>query len=376
MNRASWLRQLIVSALAILLALLIGAVLIVVSNPEVTAKFAYFFGRPSDALVGSWDAVMQAYQALFLGAFGGWNQISETLVEATPLICAGLSVTLAFRTGLFNIGAQGQLIWGALLAGWVGFSLHLPPVLHVLFALIAGVIGGALWGGLVGLLKARTGAHEVISTIMLNYVALSILVWLLTTSVLQRPGSTEPISPVVDDNAQFLQLGGTRLHLGLFVALLAVAFVWWLLSRSTLGFELRAVGANPDAARTAGMSVGRAYFLAMLIAGGLAGLAGTQQVLGTDLPLTDGIAASIGFDAITVALLGRGTPLGTLFAALLFGALNAGDSQMQAASGTPLTLVTVLQATIVLFVAAPALVRAIFRIRAEGAGAVLAKGWN
>lgn len=376
MNRTSWLRQLVVSALAILLALVIGAVLIVVSNPEVTAKFGYFFARPADALTASWTAVIQAYQALFLGAFGGWSQISETLVEATPLICAGLSVTLAFRTGLFNIGAQGQLIWGALLAGWVGFGLHLPPVLHAVVALVAGIIGGALWGGLVGVLKARTGAHEVISTIMLNYVALATLTWLLTTSLLQRPGSSEPISPVVDDNAQFLRLGGTRLHLGLLLALLAVAFVWWLLSRSTLGFELRAVGANPDAARTAGMSVGKAYFLAMLIAGGLAGLAGTQQVLGTNLPLTDGIAASIGFDAITVALLGRGTPLGTLFAALLFGALNAGDSQMQAATDTPLTLVTVLQATIVLFVAAPALVRGIFRIRAEGAGAVLAKGWN
>ncbi|GAB3421450.1 ABC transporter permease [Flindersiella endophytica] len=376
MNRASWLRQLIVSALAILLALVIGAVLIIVSNPEVTAKFTYFFARPADALTASWNAVIQAYQALFLGAFGGWSQVSETLVEATPLICAGLSVTLAFRTGLFNIGGQGQLIWGALLAGWVGFGLHLPPVLHAVVALVAGIVGGALWGGVVGLLKARTGAHEVISTIMLNYVALATLTWLLTTSLLQRPGSTEPISPVVDDNAQFLRLGDSRLNLGLVLALLAVAFVWWLLSRSTLGFELRAVGANPDAARTAGMSVGKAYFLAMLIAGGLAGLAGTQQVLGTNLPLTDGIAASIGFDAITVALLGRGTPVGTLFAALLFGALNAGDSQMQAATDTPLTLVTVLQATIVLFVAAPALVRGIFRIRAEGAGAVLAKGWN
>jgi simple sugar transport system permease protein len=246
----------------------------------------------------------------------------------------------------------------------------------VVVALVAGIIGGALWGGVVGLLKARTGAHEVITTIMLNYVALATLTWLLTTSFLQRPGSTEPISPVVDDNAQFLRLGGTRLNIGLLLALLAVVFVWWLLSRSTLGFELRAVGANPDAARTAGMSVGRAYFLSMLIAGGLAGLAGTQQVLGTNLPLTDGIAATIGFDAITVALLGRGTPFGTLFAALLFGALNAGDSQMQAATDTPLALVTVLQATIVLFVAAPALVRGIFRIRAEGAGAVLAKGWN
>jgi ABC-type uncharacterized transport system permease subunit len=364
MNRVSWLRQLVVSALAILLALVIGAVLIIVSNPEVTSKFTYFFARPRDALTASGDAVFQAYQALFLGAFGGWSQLSETLVEATPLICAGLAVTLAFRTGLFNIGAQGQLIWGALLAGWVGFGLHLPPVLHVVVALVAGIIGGALWGGVVGLLKARTGAHEVITTIMLNYVALATLTWLLTTSFLQRPG------------AQFLRLGGTRLNIGLLLALLAVVFVWWLLSRSTLGFELRAVGANPDAARTAGMSVGRAYFLSMLIAGGLAGLAGTQQVLGTNLPLTDGIAATIGFDAITVALLGRGTPFGTLFAALLFGALNAGDSQMQAATDTPLALVTVLQATIVLFVAAPALVRGIFRIRAEGAGAVLAKGWN
>ncbi|WP_225724718.1 MULTISPECIES: ABC transporter permease [unclassified Nocardia] len=370
------LRDLALSALAVLLALLVGAVLIIVSDSAVTSAAGYFFARPADTVSAAASAVSGAYRALFTGAFGGTHQIAETLVAATPLICTGLSVTLAFRTGLFNIGAQGQLIAGALAAGWVGFAWHLPPVLHVVVALAAGVAAGALWGGLAGILKARTGAHEVISTIMGNYVALYALTWLLTTSPLQRPGRREPISPVVDANAQLPRFGDTRLHLGLAVALLAAALVWWLLARTTLGFRLRAVGANHEAARTAGMRVGTAYVLAMVLAGGLAGLAGTQQVLGTDLPLTNGIAGTFGFDGITVALLGRGSPVGTVCAALLFGALNAGGHEMQAATGIPLTLVTVLQAVIVLLVAAPALVRAVFRIRAERAEAVLAKGWN
>ncbi|GAA5085543.1 ABC transporter permease [Nocardia iowensis] len=376
MKNRAWVRELTVSALAVLLALVVGALLIIVSTPDVTSAFGYFFARPMDTLSAAGDAVGDTYRALFLGAFGGRQQIAETLVAATPLICTGLAVTLAFRTGLFNIGGQGQLIAGALCAGWVGFAVHLPPVVHVLVALLAGVAGGALWGGIIGLLKARTGAHEVITTIMFNYVALYGLTWLLTTSALQRPGRNEPISPVVDQSAQLPQFGGTRLHLGLLIAVLAAVLVWWLLARSTLGFRLRAVGANPDAARTAGMDIGRAYVLAMLIAGGLAGLAGAQQVLGTDLPLTDGIAGTFGFDGITVALLGRGSPVGTVFAALLFGALNSGGNEMQAATGTPLTLVTVLQAVIVALVAAPALVRAVFRIRAERADVVLAKGWN
>ncbi|WP_051179692.1 ABC transporter permease [Nocardia concava] len=376
MSDRKWLRELTVSLLAVALALLVGAVLIIVSTPTVTSAFGYFLARPTDTVSAAAHAVGDTYRALFLGAFGGRHQIAETLVAATPLICTGLSVTLAFRTGLFNIGAQGQLIAGALAAGWVGFAVHLPAAIHVPAALAAGVAGGALWGGIAGILKARSGAHEVIVTIMGNYVALYALTWLLTTHSLQRPGRHEPISPVVDATAQLPRFGGTRLHLGLFVALLAAVFVWWLLSRSTLGFHLRAVGANHEAARTAGIPIGRAYVLAMLIAGGLAGLAGTQQVLGTDLPLTNGIAGSFGFDGITVALLGRGTPVGTVCAALLFGALHSGGNEMQAATGTPLTLVTVLQAVIVLLVAAPALVRTVFRIRAEGAQAVLAKGWN
>ncbi|MER7244192.1 ABC transporter permease [Kribbella sp. NPDC000426] len=374
----SWAIQGLVSLSAIVLALVVGAILIIVSDDQVKTAMGYFGAAPMDTISAAASAVGEAYKALALGAFGSVTAITESLTQATPLICGGLAVSLAFRTGLFNIGAQGQLIAGAILAAYVGFAWHLPPGLHLIVAILAGLLGGALWGGVVGLLKARTGAHEVIVTIMLNYVAIYLLAWLLTTSAFQRPGRTDPISPIVDSNAQYPQFGDTRLHGGFILSVLAAIFVWWLLNRSTIGFELRAVGANADASRTAGMSVGRAYIIAMVVAGALAGLAGTQQVLGTDLPLTDGVAASVGFDAITVALLGRGTPLGTVLAGLLFGALNAGGLQMQLITQTPLTLTTVLQAVIVLFVAAPALVRSIFRFlpKDRGAGAVLAKGWN
>jgi general nucleoside transport system permease protein len=374
----NWAVQTLVSLSAFVLALLVGAVLIIIGDEDVHNAATYFFASPWDAISAALSAVGEAYKALLVGAVGSFDAIAESLTQATPLICGGLAVSLAFRTGLFNIGAQGQLIIGAMFAAWIGFSWDLPVVLHLLIALLAGIVGGAIWGGVVGLLKARTGAHEVIVTIMLNYVAIYLLQWSLTTSQFQRPGREDPISPVVDPDAQFPQIGDTRLHGGFLLALLAAVFVWWLLTRSTVGFELRAVGANPDAARTAGMSVGRAYVIAMLVAGALAGLAGAQQVLGTDLPLTDGVAATVGFDSITVALLGRGTPVGTVLAGLLFGALNAGGLQMQLQTQTPLTLTTVLQAVIVLFVAAPALVRSIFRFlpRERGEAAVLAKGGN
>jgi general nucleoside transport system permease protein len=373
-----WAVQGLVSISAIILALAVGAVLIIVGDEQVQAAASYFAAAPLDTVSAALTAVGEAYKALFLGAVGGVTPITESLTQATPLICAGLGVSLAFRTGLFNIGSQGQLIMGAILAAWVGFAWHLPTGLHLVIAILAGLVGGAVWGGVVGLLKARTGAHEVIVTIMLNYVAIYLLQWALTTTTFKRPGRADPISPIVDPSAQYPQFGDSRLHGGFLLSLLAAVFVWWLLNRSTVGFELRAVGAGPDASRTAGMNVGRAYVIAMVVAGALAGLAGTQQVLGTDLPLTDGVAASVGFDAITVALLGRGTPLGTVLAGLLFGALNAGGLQMQLQTQTPLTLTTVLQAVIVLFVAAPALVRSVFRFlpKERGIGAVLAKGWN
>jgi ABC-type uncharacterized transport system permease subunit len=333
----------------------------IVSDSDVRQKFTYFFARPSDALVASAEKVGGAYGALLRGALGVYGPITETAAQAGPLICAGLGVGLAFRAGLFNIGAQGQAILGAILAAYVGFSWHLPVGLHLLVAVLAGLVGGALWGGLVGWLKARAGAHEVIVTIMLNYVAAGLLAYLLTTPAFQRPGRTDPISPIVDWHATFPRLQGGQLHLGFFLALLAAVGMWWLLDRSTIGFAIRAVGANPHAAATAGMSVGSTTIITMGVAGALAGLAGVQAALGPTasglpVPLSAGIVGSIGFDAITVALLGRSRPLGIVLAGLLFGALHAGGLAMQSVAQTPLTLTTALQALIVLFVAAPALV--------------------
>jgi len=379
----------VLTALSILLALAVGAVLIIVSNPEVQEKASYFFTRPQDTLGAAWTAVSEAYVALFQasvinveGSSLGqvFRPLTETLVTATPLIAAGLSVALAFRAGLFNIGAEGQIIAASIAAAYVGFTWDLPIVIHLVVAIAAGMAAGAVWGGIAGLLKARTGAHEVITTIMLNYVARFLVVYLLGLKAFQREGRTDPISPVVAPAAELpLLLGaGFRLHLGFVLALLAAAFVWWLLARSTIGFRFRAVGANPNAARTAGISVERSYTGVMLVAGALAGLAGVSQVLGTSGYLTAGVSGGIGFDAITVALLGRGSPVGTVLAGLLFGGLRAGGIGMQASTGTSVDLVLILQALIVLFIAAPPLVRAVFRIRTKGNVGVgqVSKGWN
>jgi general nucleoside transport system permease protein len=379
----------VLTALSLLLALAVGAVLIAVADPDVQATAGYFFARPTDMLAAVGDAVTSAYTALFQGAVldagagsatAALRPLTESLVFAAPLIAAGLAVGLAFRSGLFNIGAEGQIILGAVGASYVGFAWHLPVVVHLVLALVAGVALGALWGGIPGILKARTGAHEVITTIMLNNIARFLLAFLLSTSAFQRPGRNDPISPRADETAELPLLLGSwsRLHVGLLLALAAAFGVWWLLGRSTLGFQLRAVGASPAAARTAGIRVGAMTFTAMALAGGLAGLAGSFQILGTEKALTGGVSAGIGFDAITVALLGRGNPAGIVGAGLLFGALRAGGVTMQARTGTPVDIVFVVQSLIVLFIAAPPLVRAIFRIRAGGGlGALqISKGWG
>ncbi len=348
---------------AFVLAFLVGALLMVFSDPDVSSKWAYFFSRPSDALSASWDKVSSAYGALLKGSLGSWKAFTDTTASAAPLICGGLGLAVAFRSGLFNIGAQGQAIWGAIAAAWVGFHFTgLPMLVHLPIAIVAGLLAGAIWGGIAGWLRAATGAHEVIVTIMLNYVASLTLAWLLGTHYFLRPGRSDPIAPEVQWTATFPRVEGGQLHLGFFLALLAAVAVWWVMERSSIGFRLRAVGANPHAAATAGMSVSRSTVVAMLISGGLAGLAGVQAALGPGdfglpTPLSAGLVGSIGFDAITVALLGRSKPGGVVLAGLLFGALHAGGLAMQSQAGTPLTLTTVLQALIVMFVAAPRLVR-------------------
>jgi ABC-type uncharacterized transport system permease subunit len=372
---AAYLPTVKTTVAAVFLALVIGAILIAFSTPRVIESLKYFFSYPWDFFKFAGIAIWDGYTALLRGSVGSWTSLERTVERAAPLICAGLGVTLAFRSGLFNIGAQGQMLLGAIAAGYIGFHFDMPAGIHLVVAAVGAVLAGTLWGGIAGWLKAATGAHEVISTIMLNYVARFLMLYLLAKETFQRPGSDDRLSPPVNDSATFPTVFGV--HTGVILAFLAAWGVWWLLERSTIGFEMRAVGANPDAARTAGMHVPRVYFAAMAIAGGLAGLAAVMQILGQHSSLTDNVAGTVGFDAITVALLGRATPLGTVLAGLLFGALSAGGLAMQAAAGVPPELAQVLQALIVLFVAAPALVRGVLHIKAGGDGeTVMAKGWG
>ncbi len=380
------------SLLAVVLALLIGAVLIAISSPQVIDASKYFFQEPSATLSAIWHSVTSAYSALLQGATvnidalraGQWERafspLSETLTVSAPLILAGLAVAVPFRAGLFNIGVLGQMTFGAIGGGFVGFAFALPAGLHLGLAVLAAMVFGAFWAGLVGFLKARTGAHEVIVTIMFNYIALYFLGYLLTQDYFQREGRNDPISPILEDSAVYPRLiPGTslRVHVGFFVALVAVAVIWWILKRTVTGFRLDAVGASNAAARTAGINVGRVWTIAMLLAGAMAGLAITMNVNGTDKVVTAGVVGDVGFDAITVALLGRASPVGTLFAGLLFGGLKAGGLAMQASTGTPIDIVLVLQALIVLFIAAPALVRSVFRLRTPVADSLsVSKGWN
>jgi general nucleoside transport system permease protein len=358
-----WKSGFVIPALAVFTALVIGAIIIMLTG-------------------ASFTQMIDAYLALLKGSVGSLRAISATLTEATPLILTGLSVALAFRAGLFNIGGEGQLLIGGMFAVLVGFSISgLPWFVHLPLALIAGIIGGALWGFIPGFLKAKTGAHEVIVTIMLNYVAYRLVDYALKTTLFQREGRNDPISKNIEASAQLPRLlawvdPAMKVHLGLFIALGAAAFVWWLLFRTNTGFEFRAVGANPNAARYAGMSVTKVYILVMMIAGGLAGLAGTGQILGVLDRASPGFNAGLGFDGIAVALLGRSNPIGVVLAALLFGGLNAGGQYMQANADVGIDLISVIQALIIIFVAAPALISAIYRVKSNASATQISQGWG
>ena len=375
-------RALMVPLLAIFAALVAGAIVMIFTDPTTLRAWVSFLRNPGRAFGESWNLVWDAYVALFRGSLGSTRALSETLVATTPLLLAGLSVGLAFRAGLFNIGGEGQILAGSVGAVYVGFTFtDLPMVLHLPLALAAGFILGAAWGFIPGFLKARTGAHEVISTIMLNYIALNFINYLLKTDTFLRPGRTDPISKVVSPSAELPRLAeGMRVHWGIVLALLVAVGVWWLLFRSTLGFEFRSVGSNPNAAAYAGMSVTGTYVLVMAIAGGLAGLAGASQMLGLRKYLTPGFSG-FGFDAIALALLGRAHPAGVVAAAFLFGTLRAGSLQMQAATAVPIDIIVVIQALVIVFIAAPDLVRAIFRIGAprtveeEAEAETMARSW-
>jgi simple sugar transport system permease protein len=368
------------TVLAVVLALLIGAIILALASEDVRIALGYLFDRPGDTFAALRDSVWDVYVALVRGAVGGANELSETVTAATPLILTGLAVAVPLRAGLFNIGGEGQFLAGGLCAGYLGFAVTgLPAAVHLPLVIVAGVAGGALWGWIPGVLKARTGAHEVITTIMLNNIAILGLEYALSLDAVQPPGRDDPISRGMLDSATLPRLAGAgrRVNAGIILAILAAVVLWWLLERSTRGFELTAVGLNSDAARAAGMSVTKTITLALVVGGIAAGLAGASQVLGVDGRLSAGLGGGRGFDGITVALLGRGSVGGTVAAGLLFGALEAGGRLMQARTGTSLDLVSVIQALIVLFIAAPALVQTIFPLRRRPvAGAEVASGWG
>lgn len=392
---AMWARYtsanpLLIAALALVLGLIFGAIVIAATTPVVLDAwrgiFHHWDGFPH-ALNITFDNVGAAYRAIFTGSVvdpqGFWHSlttgkgwpntltpISETLTYATPLVIVSIGVGIAFQTGLFNIGANGQAVIGGIAGAVVGSMINLPTFIHLPFSLIGAIVGGMVCSAVPGVLKAYTGAHEVIVTLMFNYVTYAFLLYAVLSTPFQQPGQSNDIGRTLDPTAILSPLfgpsSGLRVSYGIFVAAAVVVFAWWLLDRSSLGFDFRVTGANPSAARASGINARYVIITVFLISGGLAGLAGYVQVASTTHYIDGGFLignAGIGFTAITVALLGRNRPMGIVWASLLFAALSVGGRNMQASTGIPLDLATVIQSAIVLFVATPVLVKEVFRLK-------------
>jgi general nucleoside transport system permease protein len=362
------------TVLSVILGFVVGAFFMIVSNKEFLQSVGYFFADPLASLRAAGDVVSAGYGALFKGAIYNSNAetfeaairpLTETLRLAGPLIAAGLGIGLGFRVGLFNIGGTGQLISGMIWATFVATRIELPPVIHFVVAILAAIVGSALVGAFVGFLKARTGANEVITTIMLNYVIVSFFNHLLLDNNLLQGATAggHTKSDPAFETARLPNLFGENfaLNLGFILSIVAVIIYWWLMERSTIGFRLRAVGFNSSAARTAGINVEGTYILALGLSAAFVGIAAANQALSSTGGVTPTTHAGIGFDAITVALLGGSTASGVLLAGLLFGAFKAGSSAIQIEGISP-DVLGIVQGAIVLFIAAPPLIRAIFRL--------------
>jgi simple sugar transport system permease protein len=392
------LQPLAIPALAIFTALVVGSILIVLTDEAVLEAIRT---APGTVLGPMWNAILTAYGSLFEGSLGNpakmiaalqsgdpkaltdaFYPIMDSLVTTTPYIFAGLAVAVGFRAGLFNIGAEGQLFIGAICSVWVGFAIKgLPAVIHIPLALLAGALGGAVWAFVPAILKAKTGAHEVINTIMMNYIAFRLSEWLLgDRGPLQRPGTANPVSPFIEQSAELPRFfpDPIRFHLGFFIALGVALFVWWFLFKTTWGFEVRTVGQNPNAAKYSGMSITRNLVIAMCLSGALAGLAGANEVLGVNHNLAFAFSSGYGFDSIALALLGKSHPGGVVAAALLFGTLSSGATRMQNVARIPVDIIDIIQALIIAFIAAPAIIRFLYRLKTAGPGegTVFTRGWG
>ena len=372
--------------LSVFTAFVIGGFITAFSATTTLEAWSTFFQEPVRALAATWGTIREAYSAMFVGAFGNpievfrqvmsWIQtgeskallasirpLSESMVISTPYIIAGLAVAVGFRGGLFNIGAEGQLFVSGMAAAYVGYAVHgLPWFIHLPLAILAGALAGASWAAIPGYLKAATGAHEVINTIMMNYIAFRLTEFLLNGPMARPDGL--PITPEVLATAYIPRLlpMPVRLHWGFFIALALAALVYWFLWKTTYGMEIRMVGANPRAARYAGISVTRITVLTMAISGALAGLAGTIHMLGVEHRMVRAFSPGYGFDAIALALLGNSHPLGVVLAALLFGFMRGGAARMQSLAGTPVELIRVIQGLVIVFIAAPEIIRGLYRL--------------
>jgi simple sugar transport system permease protein len=396
------LRALVIPALAVVTALVIGGLVLMFTDQAVYQALGE--GQIGEALALAFGNLARAYGALYEGALGNPIRIleaigralsgeglrpilsavrgpSDTLVQSVPYIFAGLAVALGFRAGLFNIGAEGQIGVGWLVAVVIGFSFAgLPAVIHLPLAILAGAVAAGLWAAIAGFLKARTGAHEVITTIMLNYVVYRLSDWLLCGPLEFTQGTCR--TQDIAESAYLPQFLGhpVTVHWGFILALLAAVATGWFLFRTTWGFELRTVGANPSAARYGGMSVAKTFVLAMFLSGCLAGLAGVSQGLGITHNIALGFQAGYGFDAIALALLGKSHPAGVVGASLLFGMLRAGAGRMQSVAGVPTEIVQIVQSLVIVFIAAPEIIRAVYRLRKpreeEIEVTVFTRGWG
>ncbi|MFZ2487351.1 MAG: ABC transporter permease [Anaerolineae bacterium] len=402
-NRGQLRDAILYPILAVITALIIGAILILVTEKEVVNAWLHFFSDPMGALRITAKSIGSAYGAMFNGSLnlGGiikgigallsgqgtqelavaFVPLSESMTQAVPYIFAGLAVAFAFQGGLFNIGGEGQMLVGALCSVYIGFKVTgLPWIIHLPLAILAGITGAAIWAAIVGALKAYTGAHEVINTIMMNWIAISLSTWLLKVGgPMARPDV--PVTPPVLESAWIPRLfstPGNRFHAGFFLALFVVWLIWWILYKTTLGFQIRMVGANPKAAKYSGVNVQRLWVIVMAISGALAGLAGTVQTLAVDRWVGVGFSSGMGFDAIALALLGKNHPVGVLLAALLFGILKNGATRMQSVAQVPVDIITIVIALVIVFIAAPEIIRVLYRLRKSSAseGPVFTKGWG
>lgn len=367
--------------LSILSGLILGGVLVVFTSPEVYKAFAESFGK---GLATSWHLVSETYTSLLLGAFGdpakilaafrggekkaileAINPFFESLVVTTPYLFTGLAVALGFRGGVFNIGAEGQVLVGTIAAAWAGWSFTgLPAIIHVPLAMGMGALAGGLWGFVPGLLKVKTGAHEVINTIMMNYIAYY-LIYYLIAAPLRDPTSVTPKTPYILPSAHLYRFfpDPIRFHLGFFIAIALAFVVWFFLFKTTWGYELRSVGLNPNASRYAGINITVVTVAAMTLSGAIAGLAGASELLGVNYQQSQALSSGYGFDSIALALLAGNHPLGVILTSLLFGFMRSGSKVMQLRAGIPKDIISILQAFIIMFIAAPAIIRTIYRLK-------------